>query len=182
MAKKRRSPKSRKRRSNPISAVVNVVKKHKKRRRSNPVKAYKRRRHNPSKINFKGILSGLKPMAIGAGGAIGLDYLLNVIKKYMNIESKYVSFAKLALAVALPVIFKNNKMALTAGLVGGGIAIKEIVYDTFPELELAGYSPMLGFTQFEAAPQLGFSQFAAQPAPVLFGGNSTTSQDFRDFQ
>lgn len=184
MAKKRRkNPKRRKRHSNPVSSVVHAVKKYRKRRRSNPVKAYRRRRHNPGKLNLKGFLSGIKPMAIGAGGAIGIDYVFNLIKKSLEIESKWYPYVKLAIALALPVAFKNNKIALSAGLVGGGLAIKDIVYDMFPQLELAGYTPMLGYGQFYTeAPRLGFSQFTASPAAPMFGGNTTTSQDFRDFQ
>jgi hypothetical protein len=184
MAKKRRkNPKRRKRHSNPVSSVVKAVKKYRKRRHANPVKAYKRRRKNPGKFNIKGIFADIKPMLFGAGGAIGIDYLFNMIKKSLEIETKWYPYIKLAIALALPVVFKNNKIALSAGLVGGGLAIKDIVYEQFPALELAGYTPMLGYGQFYTAPpQLGFSQFNANPPPPMFGGNSTTSQDFRDFQ
>ena len=186
MAKRRRKSNPKRRRRNPKRVISrrrilkNPIRKRRQnaKRRRNPAIKHRRRR-NPSMrgLNLRGIIAELKPMLIGAGGAIAFNYAFNYVIKKTSLDVKYYPYIKLALAVVLPRFIKG-KMGITASLVIGALSIKEALEYNFPTLALAGYEPFLGFSQFRASsPAVGFSQFRAS-SPAVSGMDGLEWRDF----
>ena len=129
---KRKHNAKRRRRNPAVSALLagNPKRRRNPRRKHiNPAHHYRRRR-NPSLLGGStGILAQIKPMAIGALGAIALNWAVGKIP----MQDNYKPWAKLAAAVAVPMFIKHPAARLGA-LVLGALAIKDLVVNAVPQL------------------------------------------------
>ena len=127
MARKRKKSTRRKirRRRNPV-AIPSLVAGNPRRRRR-----YKR---NPAKLNVKGILGNIQPMAIGAGTAIAVNFGFS---KLTMIQEKWKPYIKLGLAILLPTIIKKGALkdpVKYGSLVIGAMGIKDLIVNAVPAL------------------------------------------------
>jgi len=120
-AKKRRITAMAKKRKKPSRAVRVYVK--------NPRRKTYRRRYRRNPNIAKTLQGALVPMVAGAFGVIGLNMLLS---RATFIPAQYRGFAKLG--VALLMVMQKNQFLKWAGIVVGGIAIKDVVTNYIPAL------------------------------------------------
>lgn len=142
MAKKRRT---KKRRHNPVATLAaNPKRRHRRlsaKRRHNPIRARRRRRHNPLSLGKFSVNSFMKqtlmPSAIGAAGALGLDMILSKLPLPDSFKTSTMKpLVRIAGAVAMGMLagaVTNRRMAeqLTAG------AVTVVLYDTLKEFMVA---------------------------------------------
>ena len=123
----------RRHRRNPVATGLLAGNPSRKRRhRKNPARAHYRRRRNPSLLgSSSGILAQLQPMAIGAAGAVALNFALNKIP--MGISDKMKPWAKLGAAVVAPMFIKNKAVKLGA-FVLRAFAIRDLIVNAVPQL------------------------------------------------
>jgi len=139
MARKKR--KVRKRKSPARKSYKRSTPKRKYSTRRNPMRK-RRYRRNPTvggKLNFNNILKQIQPIALGALGGIGLNMGLN---RFLTMENENAKpWVKLAIAAALPLLVRKGQLGQIAkygSIVTGAAAVKELVQQFMPELELDG--------------------------------------------
>lgn len=137
----------------------------KRKKRHNPVKIKHRRRKNPATLSARGIMEQIKPIALGAVGGI----LISKVLSYIPIDEKYRPYAKLGVAIALP-IFVKHPIAKLGALFLGTLAVRDMIAVKFPDLVAGDESAqaLVGYEEYDTMMHGGQVQFGADQ--VSFAG------------
>ena len=103
-------------------------------KRHNPIKVHHKRRYrkNP-KISVKGILEQVKPIALGAVGALVISKGISMIPVSAEYD-KYKPYIKLASGVAIAYFGKKYAVAKLGGIFVATLALRDIIAQYFPSL------------------------------------------------
>lgn len=171
MAKKRKSSRKKK------AVKITVNPKRRRKHRKNPVKFSSRRkyRRNPG-FSPKGILEQIKPIALGAVGALVISKIISMVPISPEKEN-LKPWIKLGAGVGIAYFGRKYSIAKLGGLFIATLAVRDMIAEKFPAL-VAGTDDYFveGYDDYED--QLLGNQVAFMGNQVSFAGNEYPDTTF----
>lgn len=129
MAKRRKKSRGKK------AVKITVNPKRKRRYRKNPVRFHSRRkyRRNPAGFSAKGIMEFIKPVALGALGALVINKVIAMVPLAPEKEN-LKPWIKLGAGVAIAYFGRKYQIAKLGGIFVATLAVRDMIAEKFPAL------------------------------------------------